>query len=298
MLNSLVQKYSWLTLLCICIMTFHYGMSINQHEIYFYGSYLFLAISIYVLEKKFPHEENWNEDDGQIFPDLAHTFFTKGIVQLILILLSNYKIIEKAQSMGLSIWDSSMPLQLQVILGLIISEFGLYWSHRWSHENPLLWRAHVVHHSVERLWFLNTGRFHVFNTLFSIALSLPLMIIIGVPTKVIMYCSAITAYFGLLTHCNISMEFKFLNYLFNTPGLHRWHHSMEIHEDGFHEGHNNYGENLMVWDIVFGTFYNPKRRPPIEIGVDEYIPKTFLGQLWVPFRKAIPNKPNERNFTS
>lgn len=134
------------------------------------------------------------------------------------------------------------------------------------------------------------------NTLFSLAMSLPLMFVIGVPANIFIYCSGITAFFGLLTHCNIEMKGGLLNYIFNTPLLHRWHHSMEILENDFHEGHTNYGENLVVWDQIFGTFYSPDRRPPKEIGVDEFIPNTFWGQLLVPFRKAILLPKGKKNF--
>ncbi|HCX67158.1 MAG TPA: sterol desaturase, partial [Rhodobiaceae bacterium] len=35
--------------------------------------------------------------------------------------------------------------------------------------------------------------------------------------------SAVTAVLGILTHCNIEMRCGPLNYVFNTPELHRWH---------------------------------------------------------------------------
>jgi len=41
-----------------------------------------------------------------------------------------------------------------------LAEFGFFWAHRLADEWPLLWRFHAIHHSVTRLWFVNTGRFH------------------------------------------------------------------------------------------------------------------------------------------
>jgi len=75
------------------------------------------------------------------------------------------------------------------------------------------------------------------------------------------------------------MRFGPLSYVFNTPGLHRWHHSIDPAE-----GDKNYGENLVLWDLLFGTWFNPDRRPPAAIGVRERMPKDFLGQLAAPFR--------------
>ena len=51
------------------------------------------------------------------------------------------------------------------------------------------------------------------------------------------------------------------------------------------EGNKNYGENLVLWDLIFGTFFNDAaRHPPAEIGIREAMPANFLGQLAVPFR--------------
>jgi len=141
-----------------------------------------------------------------------------------------------------------------------------------------------VHHSARRLWFFNTGRFHVIDTLTSIALSQPLLFLVGAPLEVFQWVSMITAYVGMLTHCNVDMRLGALNHVVNSPQLHRWHHSMKLRE-----GNRNYGENLMLFDHLFGTFFLPVRqRPPARIGIREAMAPTFLGQLAQPFRRAVP----------
>lgn len=119
-----------------------------------------------------------------------------------------------------------------------------------------LWHFHAVHHSVKKLWFFNTGRFHIIDTLKSMIFSGPLLALAGTPNDVVMWFGAITAYIGFLTHVNIRMKFGWLNYIFNTPELHRWHHSTDLRE-----GNKNYGENLMIWDLLFRTFYDDHTRP-------------------------------------
>ena len=42
---------------------------------------------------------------------------------------------------------ASLPLGLRIPAAMIVGEIGFYWGHRWSHEFPLLWRFHAVHHS-------------------------------------------------------------------------------------------------------------------------------------------------------
>ena len=89
----------------------------------------------------------------------------------------------------------------------------------------------------------------------------------------------VAAEFGLYwAHCNVEMRFGPLNYFFATPGIHRWHHSMNLTQ-----GDMNYGENVVIWDLLFGTFYNESHRPPAFIGIPEYMPPRFVHQLLWPF---------------
>jgi sterol desaturase/sphingolipid hydroxylase (fatty acid hydroxylase superfamily) len=166
----------------------------------------------------------------------------------------------------------------QVVLGLVIAEIGLYAAHRACHEWRAVWRFHAVHHSAPRLWFFNTGRFHVADTAISIVLSQPLLFLAGAPSEVFVWVVAFTAFVGMLTHCNVRMRFGPLSYVFNTPELHRWHHSRDPRI-----GNANYGENLMLFDLALGTFLRPAGRPPPRPGIADAMPRTFVGQLWAPF---------------
>ena len=101
----------------------------------------------------------------------------------------------------------------------------------------------------------------------------------GAPLRVFLWVSAATAFIGLLTHCNIDVRTGFLDRIFSTPPLHRWHHSKRLPE-----GNRNYGENVVLWDRLFGTYYHPRdRRPPVDIGISGRIHDGFLRQLWQPF---------------
>ncbi|MBU0799421.1 MAG: sterol desaturase family protein, partial [Alphaproteobacteria bacterium] len=105
---------------------------------------------------------------------------------------------------------------------------------------------------------------------------------LGAPMEVLIWLSAITAFIGMMTHCNVDMKFGPLSWIFNTPELHRWHHSRDLHE-----ANRNFSENVMLWDMVFGTWYNPGTRPPVNIGINEYMPPGFLAQLAWPFRAVV-----------
>ena len=281
MIRTLIEYLLWpLILVCAAVPT-GIGIASGHGPLAFNLTYFSLAGVLFILERVYPFEKKWLGSDGQEMPDLAHTTFTKVFVQILIVSITWLGLAElDIAKKGSALWPSHWPMACQVILGMVLAEFGLYWAHRIAHEWMPLWWFHAVHHSSKKLWFFNTGRFHLIDTLKSVVFSAPILALAGAPKDVILWFGALTAYIGFLTHCNVQMRFGWLNYVFNTPALHRWHHSMDLRE-----GNKNYGENLMIWDLVFGTFYNdPARRPPAEIGIRDAMPKTFFGQLIEPFR--------------
>lgn len=280
-LKTLLDYTLWPAILCGGLVAMSFGIANGRGPMTFNITYLFIAATLFVLEQVRPHERAWQRSDGQMLPDLAHTLLTKVLVQVVLTSLAFTGIASQVQGKPSGgIWPGQWPMAAQTVLGLIVAEFGLYWGHRIAHEWMPLWRFHAVHHSSKRLWFFNTGRFHFIDTIKSMVLGAPLVVLAGAPGDVLVWGGAITAFIGILTHCNVEMRFGWLNYVFNTPGLHRWHHSMDLRE-----GNKNYGENLVLWDLIFGTFFNDStRRPPAEIGIREAMPAKFFGQLAAPFR--------------
>lgn len=276
----------WPAILASCIYATSLGIAADRAALYFNITYVFLALGLFLLERALPHERKWLKNDGQMPADLAHTLLNKGFVQVLVVVGVTIGIAEAAAMKGSGLWPTEWPVAFQVILGILIAEIGLYTAHRVAHEWPPLWRFHAVHHSARRLWFFNTGRFHVVDTVTSILLSQPLLFLAGAPSDIFIWVTSITAFIGLLTHCNVEMRFGPLNYIFNTPAVHRWHHSRNPQE-----GNSNYGENLMLYDVLLGTFYCPDRRPPADIGINDPMPAGFLGQIAQPFRRnqlALP----------
>ncbi|MEQ1866312.1 MAG: sterol desaturase family protein [Micropepsaceae bacterium] len=271
----------WPALFALSAGATYLGVLAGYPVLVFNLTYVALAVAIAVLERAMPHEPAWLANDGQIVPDIAHTLLNKGVAQAIVVLVAVMGFAQLVAPVKSAWWPHHWPLVAQSALGLVLAEIGLYWKHRLAHEWPPLWRFHAVHHSVTRLWFLNTGRFHLVDTLTGLAVAMPLLLLLGAPNEAMIMVSAITAIAGILTHANVEMRCGVLNYVFNTPELHRWHHSKVTDE-----GNRNYGETLMLFDQVFGTFFLPPRRPPIDIGIRHPMPATFWEQLKAPFSRA------------
>lgn len=270
----------WPALMAICVSITAHGFGNDQPMLYFNAAYFFLIISLFFIERAMPHEEKWSQPDGQTLANIFHTLTSKGTVQGLLIFGGVIGLSELMEPGALDngLWPHDWPLVAQIALALVASEFALYWAHRRAHEWPVLWRFHAVHHSVLKLWFVNTGRFHFVDSLISVLLGIVPLLILGAPAEMIQWQAALTAFIGMLTHCNVEMRFGPISWIFNTPELHRWHHSRKLEE-----GNRNYCENVMIWDQVFGTYINPRRRPPANIGIPDYMPAKFTHQLIWPF---------------
>ena len=195
----LALSYFWWPLLCgLSIAAIYAGMLAGHGILVFNLTYLALALALAVLERLFPHERAWLRNDGQIGPDLAHTLLSKGAAQAIITVTAFMGLADWLAPRGGGIWPTGWPLAEQVVLGLVVVEFGLYWKHRLAHEWPYLWRFHAVHHSVTRLWFFNTGRFHLVDTVTGLAVGMPVLLLMGAPQAVLLLVGAITAVIGLL----------------------------------------------------------------------------------------------------
>ena len=272
--QAVVRALTWPGLLLSCCAMLAYGFTQGRATWYFNLSYAWIVLWLLWLEYRLPYRADWRRPDGQIFQDLAHSALNKGLVQLLIVSLAARGLLDHRSS-GLL---SNAPLSAQVVCGLIGAEFGLYWAHRLKHEWPALWRFHAVHHSVRKLWLVNTGRFHFIDSLLAVVASLPFFLLSGMSMDAIIWVSAITAYIGILTHCNVAVNCGWLNYVFNTPTLHRWHHARDSTI-----GNSNYGENLVLWDMLLGTYCNRCGEEVGNIGIEEHMPRGFVQQLAVPF---------------
>lgn len=282
-LRYMISWLAWPVIFSGAMLITGIGFAHDMPVIGFNLGYLFLGLTLYALELTMPHEKRWNDDDGQTLVGLLHTLTSKGTVQTLFVFsaalgISSY--ITPVSEPGHGIWPREWPLAIQVAIGIAAAEFGLYWGHRIAHVWRPMWHFHAIHHSVTKLWILNTGRFHFIDSLKSIGMAMAILLVMGAPMEVFHWVAAITAFIGMLTHCNVEMRFGWLSYIFNTPDLHRWHHSRDLRE-----GDKNFGENIVIWDLLFGTYFDEDRRPPEHIGIKEHMPPGFFQQLAYPFRR-------------
>lgn len=162
----------------------------------------------------------------------------------------------RLHQIGLDRW-LAFPTWGAVALTLIVRSLANYGLHRAAHAVPLLWRLHRVHHC-DTAVDLSTGfRHHPAELLYVAAGLAGLAVLCGFSVPALVGYELVAATFALWTHANLRLPGwleRGMGWLFATPALHHVHHSAA--QPGTDR---NYGEVLILWDRLFGTY---RRLPP------------------------------------
>ncbi|MGH6782448.1 MAG: sterol desaturase family protein [Sphingomonadaceae bacterium] len=171
------------------------------------------------------------------------------------------------------IWTAAGP-GVTAMAALVIGDLIGYWRHRLQHS-PVLWPAHAVHHSDRELSWFSLNRMHPVDR-FGTAFDTVLLAALGFPAWALGLNGLARHYYGYLIHADVPWTFGKLDLVFNSPAMHRWHHSREVHG-------KNFATLFSVWDRLVGTYFAPG---PCEgaLGVDAEMGKGALGQYLYPFR--------------
>lgn len=174
---------------------------------------------------------------------------------------------------------AALPGWVKLILALVVGDIFFYWAHRFTHEIPLLWRFHAIHHSAAEMDFLTNTRAHpvdmVFARMWGFIPVLALGLTGGSATVTSLVLVAGTLW-GFFIHANVRWRFGFLEHIIATPFFHRWHHTKDDRRDG------NYAAMFAFVDHLFGTFQSPDHWPS-QYGIEAPMPASLGGQLLNPF---------------
>lgn len=149
---------------------------------------------------------------------------------------------------GLGKWPGALA-------GLLVYEAGVYVYHRGMHSADFLWYTmHQMHHSAERLDTYSAFWFSPLDMVGWTALaSFCLTLIVGVSPEAATLVLYVTMFLGIFQHANIRTP-RWLGYFIQRPESHSYHHERGVHA-------RNYSD-LPLFDMLFGTFYNPHEFAP------------------------------------
>ena len=173
--------------------------------------------------------------------------------------------------------NSALMLLAQFLVFYVASNFAFYWAHRAMHQNRFLWSVHRAHHSAEALTFLAAARA---NPLETIGTSLWTTVWGGIAVAALHYSTgvamhplfpAVMSFWFVVTdvidkfqHSHVRTSLGVLDYIIPSGGMHEIHHSAEPkHRD------KNFGNNLAVFDWIFGTIYMPAPGETVLLGLNE-----------------------------
>lgn len=237
-----------------------------------------IALS-FIAERIAPFEEIWNHSKGDTTRDTLHAVINEltnaASIAAIPILA--------AMTHGFDVWPSEWPLWAQLVMTILIADFGITMAHYASHKIEALWRLHAVHHSVERMYGFNGLMKHPLHQAIELTAGTTPLLLMGMPLEIGALLGFAAAIQLLLQHSNTDMRVGPLIYLWAVAPGHRHHHL--AHKV---KGDVNFGLFTMLWDHLLGTFVKDRPQPRDgELGVagrPDY-PVGYSAQLVEPFRR-------------
>jgi sterol desaturase/sphingolipid hydroxylase (fatty acid hydroxylase superfamily) len=137
------------------------------------------------------------------------------------------------------------------LVGYVVITFIYYWWHRARHASDTLWLVfHQVHHSPARLELAATFYKHPLEILVNGLLSSAILaLLVGATPAQSTLAVTLTGIAELFYHWNVKTPY-WLGFVIQRPESHCLHHARDRHDCNF--------ADLPIWDMLFGTFENPR----------------------------------------
>ena len=246
---------------------------ITINEVYAIGAPIVLAmILIEVLFSSAYNKNLYRKNDtlctiGLLSGNIFMVFALKGLTLALHFYLFQFKIFNLQEL---------MPVWIIWIATFILIDLVFYIYHRISHRVNFLWAIHMSHHSSEEMNFAVSFRQAWFGPISKIPFFM-ILPLIGFDPTIIAVAGVVSTLWGIVGHTQIVGKLGPLEWIFNTPSHHRVHHgSNEEYID------KNYGNLLIIWDRMFGTF--EPERAPVKYGlvnnVDTFNPVKITFMEW------------------
>lgn len=242
------------------------------------------AILMIILERFFPYTKGLKLFRRGFWIDLVwYTFVQSKVLEVIIF---TYIILYLKNFLGLEHYGplSNYNFWLLLVFFFVTHDFYIYWFHRLQHNNKYLWRTHEAHHSVRDVDWLAGSRSHPLEILINQTIEFaPIFFLVDSQTAAYLYPAKalLDALWGMWIHSNIDVHSGRLQYLFNGPEMHQWHHAN--HHEVFYK---NYSTKLAIWDWIFGTGFLPNLKPlifnlskPKMFGLPYAYPQGYWSQL-------------------
>ena len=204
---------------------------------------------VQLLELVFERHPGWRINGRELATDVFYVAFGYGVIGFLTETLVNGPLGELKAALGIATpWLADSPFLVQVLVVMFTFEFGQYWMHRAMHNWYPLWLTHAPHHHITQL---NALKGFIGNPIELFLISLGVISLLDVDLNALFAAitgsGAIAAYAHANVRANPPIWFGFF---FTTIRHHSLHHTALSYEDT----RCNYGNSVIFWDRVFGTF--------------------------------------------
>jgi ornithine lipid hydroxylase len=285
-LKSLVRRYGYGSILLGALLVLWWGVA-GPYPIAHVANALYVVMILLILglELWIPFTPRWGDVRSATRADVVYFMIAAPIDALQTMLFVGLlagTVPYHHYLRVVDVWPNQAPVLVQLLLATLAVDFFKYWYHRWTHEVPLLWRMHSIHHSLDRLEMLRASYFYPIDIFLTVGTGTLVMLAVGASHEIIIFQNVYAGITGLLNHSNADLRCGFLDAILNSPGHHRAHHSV-----GAPGSRSNYGSFFNFTDRLFGTRHLPADQrsfDPLGLDASYRMPPTFLAQLAVPFR--------------
>ena len=216
---------------------------------------------------------------GLLTGNILMVFAVKGLTLALHFYLYQFRLFDLA---------SMIPLWAMWVLTFILIDLVFYIYHRISHRSRFLWAIHMSHHSSEEMNFAVSFRQAWLGPVSKIPFFI-LLPLIGLDPTIIAVAGVISTLWGIFGHTQVIGKLGPIEWIFNTPSHHRVHHGAnEQYID------KNYGNLLIIWDRMFGTFEPEKAnvRYGLVKNVNTFNPIKITLMEWSSIFKDMSKAPN------
>jgi sterol desaturase/sphingolipid hydroxylase (fatty acid hydroxylase superfamily) len=252
---------------------------------FFILNVIFGGILFIPLERLFPKRPDQAVFRTEWREDLLYYFISSMFVQIFAFTTfapSNF-ILDAIKIDGLRAWVAALPLIIQVVAIMIITDFVQYWLHRAFHRVPFLWGFHAVHHSAKAMDWIAGARMHFFEIIILRAATATPAFTLGFSQESLQVYLLIVYVLSTFVHANISWKLDWMERFMVTPRFHHWHHGIEKEAIDV-----NFAIHFPLYDKLFGTYHMPENRWPEGYGIGGHpVPTGYWQQFLYPFRAKI-----------
>ncbi len=204
---------------------------------------------VQLMELVFERHAGWRINGRELVTDVFYVAFGYGVIGYLSDTLVNGPMAALKQSLGIATpWLADSPFLLQVVVVMFTFEFGQYWMHRAMHNWHPLWLTHAPHHHLTQL---NAMKGFVGNPIELFLISLGVIALLDVDLNALFAAITAGGVVATYAHANVRADPPlWYGFFFTTVRNHSLHHTALSYEDT----RCNYGNSVIFWDRVFGTY--------------------------------------------